>query len=263
MATQLSLNHIDIKQDASLNDFQSSGFVPILSAVNELIVGRVRELYFFGDSGSGKSHLLSAIHRRYIKTGNTAIFISMTEFLKSDTQALFGLEMLNLVMIDDIHLAYGLSNWQEALFHLINRGRQVGTQFIFTAKMAQGELGFSLPDLTTRLSQILSFELPNGMNIEDRRALLASLLRQKGWQLPDSITECLITEGPHHIGDMLQVLTAIIPHFNHRRGKLSTKQLEAIKQIIKQQSLLIELTDIEPDNFETISQNFSLPMTYH
>lgn len=260
MATQLSLQHIDVKQDASLDDFHSSGFIPILSVITELLVGRVRELYFFGDSGSGKSHLLSAIYRRYIETNNTAIFISIAELLQTDTQALLGLEMLNLVMIDDIDLVYGLPDWQEGLFHLINRGRQVGTQFIFTAKVSQGELGFDLPDLTTRLSQVLTFKLPDGMDVEDRRALLASLLRQKGWQLPESIIECFISEGPHHIGDMLQVLNAIIPHFNHRRGKLSAKQLEAIKETIQRQSLLVELTDI--DEIEPTSHNLSLPMIY-
>lgn len=257
MPTQLSLEHIDVKQAASLDDFCSSGFVPVLSAVQELIKGNVPELYVFGESGSGKSHLLSAIYRHYTQAGRTAIFLSMAELIETETQALFGLEMFNLIMIDDIQLIKHKDDWQEALFHLINRGRQANCQFIYAANAPPTTLGFSLLDLITRLSQALNFRLPDGVDIEDRRALLASLLRQKGWQLPPAITDCLINEGPHHVGDMMQVLNAIIPHFNHTRGKLSTKQLESLKDAIRQQSFLIELTDFE-DNTDT-----QIPMTYY
>lgn len=63
MPIQLSLAHIDIKQDASLDDLKAPSFAPILNAVRELIDGSMRELYIYGDIGTGKTHLLlSLIH---------------------------------------------------------------------------------------------------------------------------------------------------------------------------------------------------------
>ncbi len=260
-AVQLSLSYMDVKEDASLHDFGATGFVPVVSAVQELIDGRLKELYIFGESGSGKSHLLSAIHREYLKTQRMAIFVSLKEMINTDVQALMGLEMFELILIDDIHLAQGRREWQEGLFHLINRARSGQRQLIYSAISPPNELLFDLPDLSTRLSQAFSCGLPDGSHREDRQALLKSILRQKGWQLPDTISDYLVDEGPHYAGDMIQVLTAIVPYFNYRGRKLPQKLIDEIKNTIKQQSLMVELADIDfthPDK----DNNLSLPLHY-
>lgn len=262
---QLSLAYMDIKTDAKLSDFDAPSFTPILCAVHELIDGKIPELYLIGNTGSGKSHLLSAIHKAYLKTGRSAIFVSLQEIISTDTQALTGLEMFNLILIDDLHLAAQHLDWQEALFHLINRARRQHCQLIYSATAPTNELGFSILDLTTRLSQALTFVLPSGDNDRDRRALLSAILRQKGWQLPDSISDYLVEAGPHHVGDMLKVVSAIVPYVNYRGRKLPQKLLDEIKAIIRQESLLVELADIELDQpFESDDNHtLTLPMTHY
>ena len=60
-AIQDSLN-LDIRPEASLEDFQSSSYRPILDAIDKLVQGSLRELFIVGDSGFGKTHLASAIY---------------------------------------------------------------------------------------------------------------------------------------------------------------------------------------------------------
>lgn len=262
LPTQLSLAHMDIKADARLSDFQAPSFRPILSAIQEMLEGKVQELYLFGDVGSGKTHLLTAMHKAYLATQKSAIFISLAEFLHTDPQALSGLEMFRLIIIDDIHLAIRHRDWQEALFHLINRARRQECQLLYSATIPPNELEFELPDLITRLSQAPSFALPNGEHAIDRHALLMAILRQKGWQLPEVIIEHFVAEGPRHAGDMMQVLTAIVPYFSHRGRKLPQKLLDEIKNAITKQSLLVELADLhldEPDKHEMPE----LPLTHY
>lgn len=258
MPIQLSLAHIDIKQDASLDDLKAPSFAPILNAVRELIDGSMRELYIYGDTGAGKTHLLSAIYAEFLKKHGMAIFLSLGEFLGDDVSALVGLEAFKLIIIDDVHLAVSHREWQEALFHLINRARNHNTKLIFSSAASINELGFEVTDLTTRLSQGLGLELPNGSLYEDRKATLKSLLKQKGWQIPEVIFEHLLNDGPHHVGDMLKVLEAITPLFNYRyRGKLPQKIIEEIKLAINEQSLMVELADIhlDDDTATTDTQN--------
>lgn len=264
---QLSLAHMDIKTDAHLDDFYAPSFAPILSAVNELVAGKLPELYLFGEVGSGKTHLLSAIHKAYLTTRQTAIFVSLQDMLDTDAQALMGLEMFNLIIIDDIHLVAYRRDWQEALFHLINKARRQNRQLIYTATTPPNELEFEVLDLITRLSQTLSLALPDGSNANDRRALLGSILHQKGWQLPESIFEHFVEEGPRHAGDMLKVMHAIIPYVHYRGRKPSQKLVDEIKNAIKQQSLLVELSDLDldfsPSETAGFAQTDNLSLPYH
>lgn len=242
--TQLSLLGLDVKKEASVSDFFAPSFTPILSSVYDLLHAHVSELYLFGEGGTGKTHLLSAIHRQYTQnSGNTAIFLSFKDI--DDTSALLGLELFSLILLDDIDTIQHQREWQEALFHLINRARAQSCKLIYTANSRPNELKLDLPDLTTRLAQVLQFALPNGNEPADRRATLEAILKQKGWQLPESVKSYFVAEGPHVAGDMVTVLTAITPYFKYKRRKLPQKLFDDIKNAIKTQSLLVEIADID------------------
>lgn len=255
--TQLSLNHLDIKEDASFDDFDTVGFLPVIHASRELIHGKIRELYLFGDTGSGKSHLLFAIHKAYIQTGRSAIFLSLKALLDADVEMLTGLEMFSLIILDDIHLIQQQPDWQAAIFHLINRVRTQQHQLLYTANVPVRGLELELHDLTTRLSQALSFALPDGDDINDRLTLINSILRKRNWRLPETVIDLLASEGPRHVGDTIHVIETIAPLLNGRKytGKLSKKTLENIKHAIRQESFLVELADVDFDDDNKIGED--------
>ena len=89
------------------------------------------------------------------------------------------------------------SQWQEALFHLINRSREGQRQLLFAANKPADDLPFQLRDLMTRLAQAPTFKVPTGHDLADRQALLKSILRRRGWQFDDRIIDHLWTDGPH------------------------------------------------------------------
>lgn len=257
---QLSLFPVDVKQAASLQDFNAPSFLPILKAADHLIYGSLNELYIYGNDGSGKTHLLTAIYSEYIKQDNNAIFLSFRELLDSDVEVLTGLEAFHLIIIDDIHLANS-QEWQEALFHLINRVRAMYGKMIVSAHLPVIGLSFEFHDLTTRFAQSLSFAMPDGTNIEDRSALIHSILRQKGWLFPESIVDYLIKEGPHLPKDMLIVLTYISSYFTHRNNtKIPKKLMDEVKEAIIEQSFLLELAEFNQDTGTAYVNNFNLPI---
>lgn len=243
--TQLELIHLEVRQDARLDDFRAPSFYPILAALQKLIDGDVHELFLYGDTSVGKTHFLSAAHSHYSKK-NSAIFVSLGDLLAdADVGALTGLEAFSLIVIDDVHLVGQSYEWQEALFHLINRANAQKSKLLFASRTAPSALGFSFVDLWTRLNRFLSFELPDGSLFEDRQANLKSILRHKGWQIPDEIFAYLLEQGPYRAGDMLTVLNGITPLFNYRyRAKLPQKLLDDIKNAIHTQSLMVELSDL-------------------
>ncbi|WP_323841778.1 MULTISPECIES: DnaA ATPase domain-containing protein [unclassified Moraxella] len=248
--TQPSLN-LDLKQDASLSDFAGLGFTPVLKALHELRSGNLRELFIIGDFGFGKTHLAAAIYRDYTQNHKkNAISLSFDDMINSDedVSALAGLEMFDLIIIDDLHLIERSREWQEGLFHLINRVREQGRQMVFLSESPARELEIGLLDLMTRLSLAPTFRLPTNEDIDDRRKLLDTILRRKNWRLPEQIFDYMLNQGPRNAGDMIQVLDKISPLLTHlSRVQVPKKTIDEAKNIINKETFLLEISEHKTD----------------
>ena len=263
---QLSLN-LDIKHDASLSDFAGPGWMSIIDAVRQLHVGLIGQLYLFGSPETGKSHLLSAICESFIEMDKSAICLSLNELIHTDVNVLSSLENFSLLAIDDLEVLEQSSQWQEALFHLINRSREGQRQLIFASNQPAAELPFQLTDLLTRLAQSPSFKVPNGHDLADRQALLQSILRRRGWQFDERIINHLLTEGPHRIGSMMEVLNYIQPMFsNLGRSNISKAVISDALRTIDEQTLAAELADIaqetQVDNEVANQDQHTMPLDF-
>jgi DnaA family protein len=116
---------------------------------------------------------------------------------------------------------------------------------LFAANKPASELPFGLRDLLTRLAQSPTFKVPNGHDFADRQALLQSILRRRGWQFDDRIIDHLLTDGPHRIGAMMDVLNYIQPMFsNLGRSNISKAVISDALRTIDEQTLAAELADI-------------------
>nr|WP_241878077.1 DnaA/Hda family protein [Psychrobacter sp. PraFG1]UNK04500.1 DnaA/Hda family protein [Psychrobacter sp. PraFG1] len=133
MTNQLSLN-LEVRKDASLSDFAGPGWSTLIDAVRQMHVGLIGQMYIFGSAATGKTHLLSAICESYMEMDKSAICLSLKELLHTDVAVLASLESFDLVAIDDLEAIKDSREWQEAIFHLINRSREGRGQLIFAAK---------------------------------------------------------------------------------------------------------------------------------
>lgn len=249
-AYQPSLN-VDIHDYTNLADFNSVGYEPILSAINQLIDGNIQELFIIGAKGVGKTHLAAAIYDRYIERGRSAMSVSLGQMVSGDTSALAGLEMFDLIILDDVQVVANSHEWQEGLFHLINRTRKQGVQLIFLADNPARELNIALLDLVTRLSLTPALYMPDGADEADRIAVLTSILRHRNWRLPDVLIHHIIQDGPKSAGDMVKILEKLTPVLTHlNRPKLSKKTIDSAKSIIERETLLLEIGDDAYDYYQ-------------
>lgn len=242
---------LDVQEESRLSDFTSVGYQAVVIATQKLCQSELSEIFIYGKKGSGKSHLALAIYNEYTKTGKTAISLSLDKMIESegdDASALQGLQLFDLVILDDIEAVAHSHEWQEGLFHLINEVRREQKQLVFLANEPARELDINLLDLLTRLSLAPAFKLPDGDNPVDREAILKSILRRKNWRLPPAIFEYLISDGPHNATDMMSVLGSILPLLTRlTRTPVSKKTLEDTKKIIDKETLLLELGDYIDD----------------
>lgn len=236
---------LDMQEESQLSDFTSVGYQAVVIASQKLCQGELPEIFIYGKKGSGKSHLALAIYNEYTKTGKTAVILSLSKLIESegdDASALQGLQLFDLVILDDIEAIASSSEWQEGLFHLINELRREQKQLVFLTNNPARELPIDLLDLLTRLSLAPAFRLPDGDNPADRKAILTSILRRKNWRLPPQIFDYLVSDGPYNASDMMSVLDSIAPQLSHLgRAHVSKKTIDTTKKIIDKETLLLEL----------------------
>ena len=192
-----------------------------------------------------KTHLAIATLNHYSVQNPNVVCLSLSEVINSgdDIMILMGLETFDLIILDDIQAVCGHDEWEEGLFHLINRIREQQKNLIFIADNPSIDLNIRLPDLKTRLSTSPAMRLPTGDDIDDRTAIIRAILRRKNWRLPDEILNHLIHEGPQNAKDIVHVLDRVSPLLTHlSRVQVPKKIIEEAKQIISHETLSLEIT---------------------
>ena len=117
------------------------------------------QLYFWGEQGLGKSHLLQASCNLAAKNQQTVCYLTENEIVGQSPDMFDGLEHVELVCLDDIDAWLQGGDWETALFNLINRVREVGHRLIMASATPPEEVSIKLPDLRSRLAWGPVFQL--------------------------------------------------------------------------------------------------------
>lgn len=145
----------------------------------------------WGESGTGKSHLLQAMCTAMAGYGGRSAYLPLRQHAVLDPAMLQGLEQLDLVCMDDVESIAGLPDWEDAIFHLFNGLADAGRLLIFSAAVSPRGLPLQLPDLKSRLQSGLTFHLLPLPEAE-RLAALRERARQRGLELSEEVMTYMI-----------------------------------------------------------------------
>lgn len=159
--------------------------------------------FLWGASGVGKSHLLQSVcqqdayNRRYLPLN------ALCEFPAA--LLLEGVESADLVAFDALDSVAEHPDWQEPLFDVFNRCRDLGVPMIFAARYAPGRYGGMLPDLRSRLSSLPVFQIPR-FDDEELVALLRLRSARRGMQLADEVIAFMVSRSPRDPNALMRLL---------------------------------------------------------
>lgn len=165
-----------------------------------LIKGRPRELiYFYGQSGVGKTHLLQAVAHEWLKdetrgscayvTYNNLISACVSAVWSNSTQALHKSLLQNaLLSFDDIHFLGGKNRTQEELLIVIDAALDSGKQVVLAGELPPAKLVEA--GINQRLADRLSGGICAPINQGDE-ALRLQVLRKR---IEQSSAKCSISE---------------------------------------------------------------------
>ncbi len=162
-----------------------------------------RFFYLWGNSGTGKSHLLQGLTEE--KSSN-AIYLPLEQLTGYGTEIFDGIDQLDLVCLDNVEQIAGLKHFEEGLFHLYNRIRDnQRTQLVITGSHSLSNLPILLPDLRSRIAWGLVFQL-NELSEENKLKVISQQAENKGFHLPETVGNYLIKHCSRNMHELSQIV---------------------------------------------------------
>jgi len=196
--TQLLLG-IAPEWSPTLDNFVAGRNVELLSALRQALVATqgARALYVWGETGSGKSHLLQAAVAHARAAGQMAVYACGVVP-----------EAAAVVAVDDVE---GLDDaTQVALFALYNRLRENGGMLLVSGTQAPAFLKLR-DDLRTRLGWGLVYQV-HALNDAEKAQALRQHALARGFELPNEVTTYLLRHGRRDLPALLATLDALDEH---------------------------------------------------
>lgn len=232
MKKQLALQFV-LPEKAAIGSYVSRANAQAVSALKACAEGNGEPyLYLWGASGTGKSHLLQAATLIAEEAARGAVYIPLEQARELEPEILDDLEQMDLVCLDDIEQIAGDSAWEQALFNLFNRLREMHRSLLVSARCSPLNLPLKLPDLTSRLSWGLCYQL-QAMSDHDKAQAIIDEARRRGLSLNDDAARYILRHAPRD----MRSLRRLVEHLD--RATLEAKRrltLPFIREFLQRES---------------------------
>ena len=186
-------------------------------AVSQKQHEKYNPLFIYGDSGLGKTHLLSAIQNEMTKNypGINIIYISAetftNEFLHSITAnktELFDEKYRNAdaLLVDDIQFIAGKEQTEEKFFHIFNELYKLNKAIVLTSDRPAKEIKSISDRLKTRFSSGLAADV-RAPEYETRLAIIQRKADLLNFKIPDDVVDFIATKLKSNIRQIEGVVT--------------------------------------------------------
>lgn len=208
LTNQLTLG-LSLKDEATFENFYAGKNSEIVLELKKTSSGQgERIIYLSGTHGQGCSHLLQACcHHAYLHQ-QTSVYLPLVNLLGMTPEVLNGFEAINVVCLDDLHVIAGKAEWEEAIFHFYNRIYDNGGRIIIAANDIPKAINIKLPDLVSRLSWGMVYQLQQ-LTDEEKLSVLTMRAHHRGISLSDEVGKYILTHCPRHMGTLFAALNAL------------------------------------------------------
>ncbi len=201
-------------------------------------------LLIYGDSGLGKTHLAQAIGISVKEkfTEKTVLYVNankfQTQFVDSirnnnKNDFLHFYQMIDVLIIDDVHEFAGKEKTQDIFFHIFNHLHQTGKQLILTSDKPPVELSGLEQRLLSRFKWGLSADLQTP-DFETRIAILKKKTYNDGIDIPDDVVEYIATHIIDNVRELEGALISLLAQSTLNKKEINLDLArEMIDKLIK------------------------------
>jgi chromosomal replication initiator protein len=196
-------------------------------------------LFLYGDSGLGKTHLSQAIGIKVKEKfpEKTVLYVNankfQTQFVESvrnnnKNDFLHFYQMIDVLIIDDVHEFAGKEKTQDVFFHIFNHLHQSGKQLILTSDKAPVEMQGMEQRLLSRFKWGLSADL-QAPDYETRTAILRQKVYHDGINMSDEVIEYIASHITTNIRELEGALISLLAQSTLNKKEIT---LELARQMI-------------------------------
>lgn len=209
---QYPLLALKFPDDETFASFYPGQNASLLTQLRNRVVGLGEPvLYMWGESGSGRSHLLHALCSEVDERGESVAYIPLHHYQGMSLDIFENMEKVSLVCIDNIDAIAGHKVWEKALFDFYNRwsdnknNRPQGASLVICASTLPKQIGIKLDDLVSRLEWGECYYLIP-LNDEDKLGALQLRAQLKGMKLPVDVGRFLLNRLSREMTTLLKTL---------------------------------------------------------
>ena len=233
MAVQLPLE-FEFGANQTFANFFPGTNQEIVDHLQQCVAGSgERQIFLWGKSGQGKSHLLQACCHEAQAQDRASFYFSFDPSALPDIALLTGLDEIDIVCFDNIEHIAGHGDWEMAFFHFYNQLHEHGHKLILSAACPPNELSIQLPDLKTRLNWGLTLKIQPLTN-NDGIAALRFKAGQMGLELSPQAGRFLLTQHARDLASLWLLLDKLDKASLAAKRKLTVPFL---KQILDEQHI--------------------------
>ena len=199
--TQLAL-HFRLDKAATFDNFLVAANATAIAALRD---AREPFVHIWGESATGKSHLLQAVCHAAGHDGHNAVYLPLAEPELSPAMLVDLEQAAQVICIDDVHCIAGRRDWEHGLFHLFNRARESHTRLLTAAQMAPPAMPLELADLKSRLGWGPTFRLKS-LSDEDKFAALRMRAEARGMHLSEEVGRFLLNHASRDLHNLFTLL---------------------------------------------------------
>ncbi len=196
-------------------------------------------LFLYGESGLGKTHLSQAIGIKVKEKfpEKTVLYVNankfQTQFVESvrnnnKNDFLHFYQMIDVLIIDDVHEFAGKEKTQDIFFHIFNHLHQSGKQLILTSDKAPVEMQGMEQRLLSRFKWGLSADLQTP-DYETRMAILSQKIYHDGINISDEVIDYIASHITSNIRELEGALISLLAQSTLNKKEIT---LELAKQMI-------------------------------
>ncbi|NVO11961.1 MAG: chromosomal replication initiator protein DnaA [Bacteroidales bacterium] len=223
-------------------------------------------LLLYGNSGLGKTHLAQAIgiEAKEKFPEKTVLYVNAAKFQTQFVEAirnnnkndfLHFYQMIDILIIDDVHEFAGKEKTQDTFFHIFNHLHQSGKQLIFTSDKPPVELQGLEQRLLSRFKWGLSADL-QAPDFETRVAILKKKIYNDGIIVPEEVIEYIASNITNNIRELEGALISLLAQSTLNRKEITLELTsEMIDKLVKNTRKEISIDYIQ----KIVCEYFGLP----
>lgn len=193
------------RRDSRFEDFVAGPNQALVEALKHVPDEPGSHIFLYGSEGTGKTHLLNALCHETRERQGRAFYLALKRLPKDAIASLRGLETLDLVCVDDLHVIAGDEAWEEALFHCFNRVREANGRLLISSKVRLSALNIGLPDLVSRLSWGLRLPLLP-LADQDKLKVISLHSNALGFGLSEEVKQYLLKHHDRSMAALIQTV---------------------------------------------------------